>query len=274
MKEMKCPRCFCPMELKNLHKQKTFKGIDIEYTCRAYVCQECGLEVGTVQTAGDTQRAVADAYRARKGLLTGREIKALREVQGMTQNELAEDLQVGIASIKRWESGAVQSESMDKLLRLRLLGNHGSSCNGNREIDLPRIKLVAEALEMTLGRKLLKEGDRFLFLAKYLWYADMLAFRKLGRGLTGASYAAMPYGPQLNNYQDLLDSVKKSDSNDAEPLNEEELGVVRQVARRFPKDRDVFDAAHQERAWKESRIGALISYASAYELTELTGGEV
>jgi putative zinc finger/helix-turn-helix YgiT family protein len=124
------------MELQELQKCTTVKGVDVAYPCRAYVCQECGLEAGTVQTAGDTQRAVADAYRARKGLLTGREIKALREALGLSQKELADDLQIGIASIKRWESGAVQSESMDKLLRLRLGENESSSCTGNRESGL------------------------------------------------------------------------------------------------------------------------------------------
>lgn len=270
MKEWSCPKCSSRMELKELRKHKTLKGIDIEYACKASVCPECGLEAGTVQTGSDAQRAIADAYRAKAGLLTGREIKALREAKGLTQKELADDLQVGIASIKRWETGAVQSEAMEKLLRLQLQGDDcGCSYTGNRDIDLPRIKLVAEVLEAILGRQLLKDSDRFLFLAKYLWYADMLAFKRLGRGLTGASYAVLPYGPQLNNYKDLLDSIKDSNSNDAEPLTDEELGVIRQVAGRFPKDRDVFEAAHREAVWQESRNGALIPYASAYRLTEI-----
>lgn len=270
MKELSCPKCSNRMELKELQKQKTFRGIDIDYACKAYVCAKCGMEAGTVQTAGEVQRAVADAYRAKAGLLTGREIKALREAKGLTQKQLAADVQVGIASIKRWETGAVQSEAMDKLLRMHLQGDDcRCSYNGNREINLPRIKLVAETLESILGRELIKEGDKFLFLAKYLWYADMLAFKRLGRGLTGASYASMPYGPQLNNYKELLDLIKASDVNETEPLTDEELGIIRQIAKRFPEDKDAFDAAHRETVWKNSRIGSLISYASAYELTEI-----
>ena len=30
--------------------------------------------------------------------------------------------------------------------------------------------------------------------------AGLLAFRELGRGLTGATYTAITYGPQLNNF--------------------------------------------------------------------------
>ncbi|WP_084288388.1 type II TA system antitoxin MqsA family protein [Desulfovermiculus halophilus] len=136
MNEMCCPKCASRMELKELHKRTTIKGVDVAYPCRAYVCPGCGLEAGTVRTAGDAQRAAADAYRAKAGLLTGREIKSLREAQGVSQRELAEDLQVGIASIKRWETGAVQSESKDKLLRLRLLGDESSTCTGDRESGL------------------------------------------------------------------------------------------------------------------------------------------
>ncbi len=273
MNEMKCPKCSSRLEPKELHKHKNFKGVDIEYACHAHVCSQCGLEAGTVQSAGEVQRVLADAYRMKTGLLTGREIRTLRQTKGMTQKQLADDLQVGIASIKRWETGAVQSESMDRLLRMELSGGDcPTSFNGNRDIDLPRIKLVAQTLEEMLGRKLLVEGDRFLFLAKYLWYADMLAFKELGRGLTGASYAAMPYGPQLNNYSDLLDPIKGSDSDAAEPLEEGERAVIARVASRFPQDRDVYDAAHRERVWQESRTGALIPYTSADELTEIFQG--
>ena len=47
------------MELKKLHKEKTFKGVDISYMSEAFACPVCGLEAGTVQTAGGVQRAIA-----------------------------------------------------------------------------------------------------------------------------------------------------------------------------------------------------------------------
>ena len=49
--------------------------------------------------------------------------------------------------------------------------------------------------EQKLGRVLLKKTDRMLYAAKYLWYADMVAYRDLGAGMTGAGYAALPLGP-------------------------------------------------------------------------------
>lgn len=270
MKIIHCPKGHGPMALKELHKEKTFKGVDISYMSEAFVCPVCGLEAGTVQTAGGVQRAIADGYREKVGLLTSREIKSLREANGFTQQQLADAMNVGIASIKRWETGMIQSRSMDHALRIQLQDDiRTDDYTGNREIDLARIKFIATTFEGILGRRLLKVGDKFLFLAKYLWYADMLAFRRLGKGLTGASYAAMPYGPQLNNYRDLVKPIKNSNAGDAEPLSMEEIRILHQVAEKFPKEKDTYNAAHREKIWQETPIGALISYSKAEELTEI-----
>ncbi len=270
MKAMNCPKGHGPMGPTKTVKKTTFKGVDIEYPADVFVCQACGLEAGTIQTAGAVQRNIADAYRAKVDLLTSQEIKSLREAQGLTQQQLADAMNVGIASIKRWETGLIQSKSMDQALRMQLQGNiRVENYKGNREISLARIKLVAKTFERILGKRLLKVGDKFLFLAKYLWYADMLAFRQLGKGLTGASYAALPYGPQLNNYTDLVKPIKASDVNTSEPLSDEESRIIHKVADKFPNEQDIYDAAHREKIWMEADTGALIPYSLAHELTEI-----
>lgn len=185
-----------------------------------------------MQSAGDVQRAIADAYRKKAGLITGPEIRSLREARGLTQTQLAEMMNIGIASIKRWETGMVQTKSMDQALRMQLQCSiRSDNYTGNREISLPRIKLVAKAFERILGRRLLKAGDRFLFLAKYLWYADILAFWQLGQGLTGASYAAITYGPQLNKYRDLMKPLLPLNSRPGRAFAGATVGAVRSPAR-------------------------------------------
>ena len=265
-----CPKGHGPMAPQKIKKEKTFRGVDIEYMADIFACPECGLEAATVAAAGEVQRAMAEAYREKAGLLTAREIRSLRDARGMTQQQLADVMGTGIASIKRWETGMIQSKSMDLAMRKQLqCCILSDDYSGNRAISLPRIKLVAQTFEGILGKRLLKQGDRLLYLAKYLWYADMLAYRKLGRGLTGASYAAIPYGPQLNNYKDLVEPILASDIHDAEPLSEEEARIVQQVAEKFPKERAVFDAAHRERVWSDSPVGALIPYTCAADLAEI-----
>ncbi len=270
MKTLSCPRGHGGIVRKTIKKALTFKGVDIEVDADAYVCPVCGIEAGTMQTAGALQLAIADAYRARKGMLTSEEIRSLRKSRRLTQQQLAEIMNIGIASIKRWETGTVQSASMDHALRMQLQCRiQADNYSGNREISLPRIKLITRQLEALLGKKLLKKGDKFLYLAKYLWYADFLCFRQTGRSLTGASYAAITYGPQLNNYKDLIDPIKALDESEAEPLSDDEMRIVRQIAEAFPEEQMVFDAAHREKIWKETETGALIPYSCAHELSEI-----
>jgi len=97
-----------------------FRGVEISYEDHAHVCSVCGMEVGTVEQTAKTQRAVSDAYRKATGLLTGEEIRENRTRFGLSQKALADRMTVGIASIRRWEGGIIQSRAMDKALRAAL----------------------------------------------------------------------------------------------------------------------------------------------------------
>jgi hypothetical protein len=108
-----------------------------------------------------------------------------------------------------------------------------------------------------------------LFAAKYLWYADMVAHRELGESMTGSTYAALPYGPQLNNYRDLVDDIMRVDESAAVPLTDEEKRIINRIAMRFPKEQMVYEATHKEKIWKRYPKGAIIPYPDSAELTEL-----
>lgn len=270
MKTPHCPNGHGTMTLQTVKNRVTFRGVDIEIDAPAYVCPTCGLEAGSVEMAGNVQRKIADAYRRKMNLMTGDEIRSLRQARNSTQAQLADVMNVGVASIKRWEAGAVQSKSMDRALRMQLQWKvDGNNYSGNREISLERVKRVARRFEAILGKRLLKPNDKMLYLAKYEWYADMLAFRRLGRSMTGATYSALPRGPQLNNYNHLVKLIIDADESGAEPLSEEEERIIAEIASRFPTPKAVYDAAHREPTWSTARTGALISYDRAHELTEI-----
>ncbi len=270
MTPFRCPKGHGPMGIKRTKKEMTFKGVDIAIEADAYVCDVCGFEAGTVESTGNVQHAFAEAYRRKAGLLTGEEIRALRKERGLTQQQLSEIMEVGIASIKRWENGLVQSKAMDNLLRVRL---QDDSCaldvSGKRPFSIPRIKLVAKTFEQVLGRQVLKKRDKMLYASKYLWYGDMVAMRDLGRSMTGATYAALPYGPQLNNYRDLVDNIMAADETTAEPLSQEEIRIIEKIAHKLPEDRMVYDAAHKEKVWQRAATGAVIPYSCANELNDI-----
>ncbi len=127
MKIPNCPAGHGEMTLRRLNKNTIFRDVEVAYQTEAFACRECGLEVADVDQAGATQRAISDAYRKAKGLLTSEEIKSGRKRMGFTQKDLADLLSVGIASIKRWETGIIQSPSMDHILRLTLNKHIGGS---------------------------------------------------------------------------------------------------------------------------------------------------
>jgi putative zinc finger/helix-turn-helix YgiT family protein len=270
LKDVHCPHDNKKMALEKSIKQMEFRGKNIAVPMEQYKCRECGVEAGTVEQAAGIQKKIADGYRKSAGLLTGEEIVARRNKLGLTQEELAKRMHVGIASIKRWEGGAIQTQSMDRALRIALGGESiGDNCTGNREFSLARIKLVLTKIESILERKIFKKNDRMLYAAKYLWYADMVAHRETGQSLTGATYAALPQGPQLNNYKDLIDEIINADLDSAVPLGSEEEKIIYRVALNFPREKMVYEAAHQEEIWKEKPIGNMIPYTDSVNLKAL-----
>ncbi|MCX5823710.1 MAG: DUF4065 domain-containing protein [Deltaproteobacteria bacterium] len=270
-KKMICPNCGQAMTLIRKEKRVRFRDEDIVYAYEGFICPECGLEAGTLEQTAAVQRRMADAYRSKTGLLTSAELVAGRKKLGLSQQALADRMKVGIASPKRWEGSIIQSRSMDHLLRETLSGRicGDDPYTGNKPFSIPRVKIVLRHFEGKLGRKILKKNDRLLYSAKYIWYADMLAFREFKEGITGATYAALPYGPQMNNYKDLIDSILSAEEREAEPLSEREKGIIEKIALTFPVEQMVYDAAHREKVWEEKSRGVLIPYTDAVRLTEI-----
>jgi putative zinc finger/helix-turn-helix YgiT family protein len=266
----KCPVCDSAMNQKMLKKEIEFRGVNIECSESLDVCGDCEIETADIAATGSIQRQIADKYRTLSGLLSGQEIASLRKAACLSQKELSDKMSVGVASIKRWETGGIQSKSMDDHLRHHLQpASCCSAITGNREFAISRLKLVVDYFEKTLDMAFLKKGDKLLYNAKYLWYADMLSFRSLGQSMTGATYAALPKGPQLNNYTEIVEATREADTSGEVPLTKEEKDIIESIALRFPHPKQVFDASHEEQVWKERSIGTLISYSGASRLTQI-----
>lgn len=271
MKEtrMDCPNGHGKMVSKKSEKKVKFRGVDISIPIEDYSCPVCRVEAGTVDQTANIQKAISEAYRRAVNLLTGKEIVEARKKLNLSQDALAKRMNVGIASIKRWEGSQIQSKSMDRALRLALAGQtSGDTCTGNRTFSLPRIKLVLKEFESVLRKNILKKNDKMLFAAKYLWYADMVAHRELGESMTGSTYAALPFGPQLNNYRDLIEDIMGAAESSAVSLTKEEKKIIARVAMKFPREQMVYDAAHREKIWKEKPNGSIIPYPDSSELTQ------
>ncbi len=265
-----CPVCDKEMELTKMDKKMVFREVEINYKDHVYVCVNCGMEVGTIEQAAQTQKIISNAYRKAVGLLTGGEIRDNRKKFNLSQKALADRMTVGIASIKRWEGGVIQSKSMDKALRTALWNSEReNNYTGNRKFSIARVKLVIKYFELFLRQRLLLKGDKMLFAAKYLWYADFVAHREVGKSMTGATYAALPYGPQFNNYKELIDPIKNANDKIAEPLNLEEKNILERIVKVFPDPRKIYDASHSEIIWRQRDFGEIIPYLDSMGLKGL-----
>lgn len=95
-------------------------GIVLQATVPVWTCESCGESY----LGEEAEEIMHEAVCIYLGRLTPREIRAMRVSFGMRQEDFAEMTGHGVASIKRWESGAqIPSRSADQHLRLyRSLG--------------------------------------------------------------------------------------------------------------------------------------------------------
>lgn len=116
---MKCFVCnIGALRVQSAFVETNVRGESFRVQVDAEVCDHCGETVLTGAQADAYSIASADAYRRAHGLLTTAELKAARHRLGLSQRAFAERLGVGVNSIKRWEAGAIQDESSDRLIRL------------------------------------------------------------------------------------------------------------------------------------------------------------
>lgn len=85
----------------------------------SYVCPLCGADPIFTDQIKRNERRILEAKRQADGLLTGEEIRRIREGLRLTQRQAAEVFGGGAKAFTKYESGVVmQSAAMDSLLRL------------------------------------------------------------------------------------------------------------------------------------------------------------
>lgn len=236
-----CPNCETIRELKRASKAESVivKGETFEIKSTIVICSSCNAEFDDPKEKTNTIEQAYSSYRAKYGLLQPDEIKAFRNKYGLTQQELGQLLGWGLATLSRYENGALQDDCHEKTLRLAMNPSNLLELikeTPNALVDKKRGDLV-KALQseqeeansflriyeerfgkykpnILSGYKKLNISKMFaaiLFfcsggtlktkLNKLLFYADFLHFRKNTVSITGAYYAHLPYGPVPDNYE-------------------------------------------------------------------------
>jgi HTH-type transcriptional regulator / antitoxin MqsA len=98
-----------------------YKGHKTIVPSRYLVCDTCRSDFAGAEESRANKRAVLAFRKQVDGLLTGAEIRALRERYGLNQKQAARLFGGGPVAFSKYENDDVmQSEAMDKLLRLVL----------------------------------------------------------------------------------------------------------------------------------------------------------
>lgn len=309
-----CPNCNETKELAMIDKEETYpvRGEDITIDARVAVCETCGAEVFVREIDFENLEKAYRIYRDRHGIVSVDEIRSLRKKTGLSQREFAKRLGWSPATVNRYENGALPSPAHNAVLK-RLIESEGlqdfmgEADEGKRkdfdptEVWLEKLvskepsmengfrrcspeKLFNMMVYFTIDRPLSKTA-----LMKHLWFSDFKYFCETSMSISGALYAALPHGPALHKWNDLLEIAQARSFIDVEVeyLGDFEVEMVKaakdfdqsmftpgeiEVMERIMLDfqglsaRELSELSHQEEAWKKTPVGAIISYEYALQM--------
>lgn len=115
-----CPTCGTTMRETRGTLRMPVNGEDVAVPdVPHFKCAKCREQVLTYTQARRFEQDAIALFRKKYGLLSGDEIRGIREHHSLTQVEIARLLRLGPNTISRWESGRnVQTAALDVLLRL------------------------------------------------------------------------------------------------------------------------------------------------------------
>ena len=285
---MNCLQCENEMRKKRTKLAGDYAGEKFTVPTEAMVCPSCGYTTLHANQMDVFRTELADAYRNSQELLTSGEIRRLRTELGMSQDDFAKYLGVGIASVKRWELGQAQDRSSDELIRIKssrkraeqnladvLFGQRGEAdeFSGGRSFSFVKLSevvlfFVTKAHE---GRKQIGP----LHANKLCWYADAENYKRHGVTITGSRYARLPLGPVLDNYRLIFRELQTRRIVEVKGVNRMvpvmpvipttlsagEQETLEQVWLRFRNRWNlIVRDSHEETAWKKTGHADLISF--------------
>jgi len=323
-----CPTCDEDRDFQREIRPETHKvrGEQVSADIPSYVCPVCG----DTQPDPDHDPMVLlyDEYRRRHHLLTPQEIRRIREQYGLSHEAFANLLGMSPASLYRYEGGALQSAVHDNLIRAcddpremnAIVSRHGGRLtNLQKQRYWEAVARLPQPIQTTTwseqwGQPNEYNGQRLLSYARFAamvrclcdvsggifttklnkltFYADFLAFKKLGRSISGSPYRAIQYGPVPSDFGALVERLVQDDFVAAEevefercsgtrytagpnqpslddPLSADELKIIQAVARQFHHATagEICERSHREAAWIHTPQKKLISYRFADELS-------
>ena len=229
---MFCPMCEEEREVRPVTSVKVkVRGEEFDVPVELYECTVCGERFDTPDNSQDELKEAYKLYREKHGYMQPEEIRALREKYGLNQTELANLLGWSVATLSRYENGALQDSTHDRVLKslrdpsflLNLLEENPDVLDQERRKELrQRLKEIIKKEEYARQiDKLVKSGNSIKIievikyianfcklnktkLNKILFYCDFTHFKEYGVSITELQYIHLPYGPCPEAYEAIL----------------------------------------------------------------------
>jgi len=174
----------------------------VEVIIPCEVCKNCHTPLMDAGQMNLLRKAASDKYRQDHGLLSSEQIIAYRKSLNLSQPAFAHHLNVGEASVRRWESYYIQDASQDDHIRIKCdllvarqnyyellkLYDIPNKYNGNKKFSIDLFRNTALYFQNKLVRS-------YPDLNKLHFYADFLHFNRHNESLTGAKYLSLRSGP-------------------------------------------------------------------------------
>lgn len=272
-----CPECMAVREYDVIEREETYpvRGEDVTVDAQVAVCRVCANDIGMAELDDPALQAAFGVYRARHDLLQPERIRAIRSKYGLGQKAFARLLGWGDVTLARYESGSLQSESHDSVLRLAekpanvrtLLARNGDKLSTEQraalEARLAELSPEHEALiaredsaEWSGGVAVRKLAEMALYFAampkmwrtklnKMLFYSDFLHMKHHGAPISGARYVHMQFGPVPADLMRVEAHLVDIADLDERPADEGDCSGTVFVALR-PADSSVFSVSELE----------------------------
>lgn len=280
---LSCPVCDNTDNLALIKEEREITVRNEPFTVQVeyYKCPECGGEFLVPDSERDPFEEAYRLYRAKHKMLQPEEIRNFRHEYYLTQTELANLLGLGGATISRYETGKLQDETHDTLLRLAMnpknirdlvVNSAGIFSQDKKKVVLNAIIRNAEPKVSSLEHSVtlnfqdhepdeysgFKKFDRDKFfnavlylckggeiktkLNKLLFYADFIHFKEYTISITGSQYARIPFGPASNGYDFYYAILISQDAIEIEEMYYPDFTGEKFIAKREP-DLNIFSAS-------------------------------
>ena len=292
MKKLYCYNCDkeTEYEIKKESVHHYVHGVEFDVEQDVYYCKDCGEEIDACNL-NEEFKLVTVGYLNYYGI---RSLTDVRKKYNLSQELFAKILGWSKKSIVRYENGQSlpQKEYMSVYMYLNLdplklysmIENKKDELKENYNLIINKIKDDELYKGVNMLLYILKQKILYrIQLMKNAFAIDTLAYKENNKPVTNFKYAHAPFGPVINNFQDLINAMIKYDyinfifgDNDKPILNhniepnmsifsKKEIEIMDEVIRKYKNlsSKDLSNISHKYKGWIETKNGEIIDYKYA-----------